>query len=72
MPPKIEGPTMIVVTTDEEWAAVHGEDCSEGVKGFLHAALWTRGATGLARCQWLWPRVPRPAGSQRVVGMRHP
>ena len=36
MPPKvIEGPTMTVLTTDEEWATVHGDDCSDAVKGWL-------------------------------------
>ena len=36
MPPKVvEGPTMTVLTTDEEWAMVHGEGCGEAVKGFL-------------------------------------
>ena len=40
MPPKaIEGPTMTVLTTDEEWATVHGDDCSDAVKGWLHACV---------------------------------
>ena len=60
MPPKVaEGPPMTVVTTDEEWAMVHGEDCSEAVKGFLHAVLCTRGRLLVA----LVTRVPQPAVS---------
>ena len=44
MPPKaIEGPTMTVLTTDEEWATVHGDDCSDAVKGWLHAGLFRSG-----------------------------
>ena len=30
MPPKIEGPTQHQLTTDEEWATVHGDDAEKG------------------------------------------
>ena len=65
MPPKVvEGPTMTVLTTDEEWAMVHGEGCGEAVKGFLHAVLCTRGL----RCWWLRSQECR---SPQSVGRRH-
>jgi len=61
MPPKvIEGPTMTVLTTDEEWATVHGDDCSDAVKGWLHAGLFTRGGAA--------GRTSAAAGSQWAVG----
>ena len=66
MPPKVEGPTMIVVTTDEEFAMVHaaeGEQCSDAVKGFLHAALCTRGLRRSLRSQ--------QCRSRQSVGGRH-
>jgi hypothetical protein len=65
MPPKgIEGPKVEVLTTDEEWAMVHGEECSEAVKGFLHAALCTSGL----RCWWLRSQECR---SRQSVSRRH-
>ena len=66
MPPKVEGPTMIVVTTDEEFAMVHaaeGEQCSDAVKGFLHAALCKRRLR-----RWLRSQQCR---SRQSVGRRH-
>ena len=64
MPPKaIEGPTMTVLTTDEEWATVHGDDCSDAVKGWLHAGLFrSGGAAGGSG------HTSAAAGSQRAVG----
>jgi hypothetical protein len=64
MPPKvIEGPTMVVLTTDEEWATVHGDDCSEAVKGWLHAALFTRGCAAAGS-----GHTSAAGGSQWAVG----
>ena len=64
MPPKvIEGPTMTVLTTDEEWATVHGDDCSDAVKGWLHAGLFrSGGAAGGSG------HTSAAAGSQWPVG----
>ena len=60
MPPKTEAPTMTVLATDEEWATVHGEECSEGVKGFLHAVMWTRNCGFWLRlCRWLRSQLCR-------------